>query len=391
MTVKQNKYYPRQLTFGRETSVVDVVFMYNSPEEFHKTSVHTVWSKTQNGKTFPRSVECHKQHTFGDIREATPCAICEAEQHVKVTTGGQYYPNQARAYAWVIDKNAEAGNRLKWIEIPYTLEQAISQQMLMQPGIPLSQLPIKLIKTVEAQGNRNKTTYSAGISGAVLDPYDRLVFAREHGMQSFPSIVGPKGVSPVEQVTSPTELGNIQAQIVTNYNEFAAKQGYPQAPMMQTVQQPEPIAPAYNPAYSPAAVNPGYAVNGGQAQSPQFTGAQVGAASPFTGVPSQVQEPAPGNWAPGGGEIPIAQPEPVSTVQQENPFPQVATETQTPPLGNAPAGAAQTQPIGTATEQPVTQPLQGQNPFPQQGQVFTQVEEVDEMPTLDITSDDLPF
>lgn len=354
MTVKQQKYYPRNLMFGKGTSMLDVVFMHDSPEDFLQTSVHTVWSKSASGKTFPRSVECQKQHTFGDIREATPCAICEAEQHVKVTTGGQYYPNQARAYAWVIDKNAEAGNRLKWIEIPYSLEQAISQQMLMQPGIPLSQLPIKLIKTVEAQGNRNKTTYSAGISGAVLDPYDRLVFAREHGMQSFPSIVGPKGVSPVEQVTSPTELGNIQAQIVTNYNEFAAKQGYPQAPMMQTqaTQQQQPTQqfqqPAGAPTGVPAGINQGNAVNQGNA-APTFNTPPAGQ--------NQFQQPA-------------AQPhftaQPVEPVTQPD-----------------------TQPEPTA--QPVTQPLQGQNPFPQQGQVFEQVEEVDEMPTLDIASDDLPF
>lgn len=373
MTVKQQKYYPRNLMFGKGTSMLDVVFMHDSPEDFLQTSVHTVWSKSASGKTFPRSVECQKQHTFGDIRGETPCAICEAEQHVKVTTGGQYYPNQARAYAWVIDKNAEAGNRLKWIEIPYSLEQAISQQMLMQPGIPLSQLPIKLIKTVEAQGNRNKTTYSAGISGAVLDPYDRLVFAREHGMQSFPSIVGPKGVSPVERVTDPTELGNIQAQIVTNYNEFAAKNGYTQAPLMQTTQ------PVQQPVQQPA---PGTA-------QPQFTGAPVGAASQFTGAPV------------GAADLNVQQTQ-QPTVQAENPFPQAtpqvappvsqtAPEVQTPPLGTSPAGAAQTQPVGTATEQPVTQALQGQNPFPQQGQVFEQVEETDEMPILDIANTDLPF
>ena len=167
MTVKQNKYYPRQLTFGRETSVVDVVFMYNSPEEFHKTSVHTVWSKTQNGKTFPRSVECHKQHTFGDIRTGTACPLCEADKHIREKSGATYYPNTTRSYAWVIDtsENAQPGSRLMWMEIPYSLEQAIANQMLMQPGVPLYQLSFKLFKTVEAQANnRNKTTYTAGLS-----------------------------------------------------------------------------------------------------------------------------------------------------------------------------------------------------------------------------------
>lgn len=342
MTVKQHKYFPRQLTFAKETSTLDVVFMHDKVEDFTSTSIHTIWSKTATGKVFPRVVECQKQHTFGDIRTSTECVLCNAEAHTKMYT--KYYPNQARSYAWVIDKTSEAGSRLKWIELPYSLEKAIKEQLQFYPGVPLNQLPFKLVKTVEVADNGSKrTSYAAGIVGGALAPYDMLAYAREHGMENgFTPLVGPRGIAPIEQVTDVNELAKLSTEIVDNFNEFAARQGYTQVPPLGGVATPT----------NPTAVTP----------------------------PTQVANP-------------ITQPQVVP-----QPTPQVAPSVtttnpplQTPPLGTAPTGMAQTQPIETANEQPVTQPLQGANPFPQQGEVFQTNAPEGDIPKLDITNDDLPF
>lgn len=325
MTVKQHKYFPRQLTFAKETSTLDVVFMHDKVEDFTSTSIHTIWSKTATGKVFPRVVECQKQHTFGDIRTSTECVLCNAEAHTKMHT--KYYPNQARSYAWVIDKTSEAGSRLKWIELPYSLEKAIKEQLQFYPGVPLNQLPFKLVKTVEVADNGSKrTSYAAGIVGGALAPYNILAYAREHGMENgFTPLVGPRGTAPIEQVTDVNELAKLSTEIIDNFNEFAARQGYTQVPPFGGVSTPT----------NPTVVTP--------------------------------------------------------TTQVVDPLPQATPTTQAPTLGTAPTGMAQTQPIETANEQPITQPLQGANPFPQQGEVFQTNAPEGDIPKLDITNDDLPF